>query len=349
MKILMLYYIYNKHNKRAVWVLLLFAEQRAKNSLEVAEMAVKRDYYEILGLKRDADASAIKRAYRKLAKKYHPDTNAGDVEAERKFKEITEAYSVLNDPEKRKLYDRFGHAAFEEGFSAERAGQSKNGERRYTEFHFEDGGDDDLWDSLFGQMFHDGRGFHGSFHSSFRGDSRDYFGAGQDVETEVSVSFEEAAFGCEKVIRLPKPDGSIQSLQVHIPAGIDDGNSVRLRGQGASGRGGAAGDLYLMVRVGKKQGYERKGLDVYTTAEVPYTTAALGGKARIHTLYGDVECSIREGTQSGSKIRLRGKGIVSMKNPGKHGDQYVTVQIQVPKSLSPAAREKLKEYGQLCS
>ena len=150
------------------------------------------------------------------------------------------------------------------------------------------------------------------------------------------------------MITLQETDGN-RTLKVHIPAGIDTGQSVRLRGKGHPGIGGGEpGDLLLKAKVGRKPGYERKGADVYTTVSIPYTTAALGGEARVSTLYGDVSCKIKEGTQSGSKIRLRGKGIVSMKNPNVHGDQYVTVQIQVPRHLNQQARRKLMEYKQAC-
>lgn len=309
-------------------------------------MEQKRDYYEVLGIDRKADNAEIKKAYRKLAKKYHPDTNSGDVSSEQRFKEVTEAYSVLNDPEKRKLYDQFGHAAFEEGFSPNQE-QGNEGQDGYGTFHFEGGNIDDLFQDIFGDIFGSRRqnGERSSYwESSHR---QDYARKGRDVEAEVSVSFEEAVFGCDKIITLQEAGkyGQSQSLKVHIPAGIDSGNSVRLRGKGMPGSGGAApGDLLLKVRVGKKPGFERKGLDIYTTAEIPYTTAALGGEVRVHTLYGEVQCKIREGTQSGSRIRLRGKGVVSMKDPSVHGDQYVSVQIQVPKYLNPKAKQKLREY-----
>ena len=292
-------------------------------------MSRKRDYYEVLGLDKSADAVAIKKAYRKLAKKYHPDTNAGNPQAEEKFKEVTEAYNVLSDEEKKKLYDRFGHAAFEEG-----AGDGHfqgNPQGSYQEFHF-DGADVDL-DDLFGNFFGGG----------FRREA--FSGKGQDVTACVEVSFEEAALGCEKTIRFQHPDGSMQSLQVHIPAGIDHGQKVRLRGKGMPGRnGGEAGSLLLEVQVRESASFERKGMDVYSTVNVPFITAALGGEVIVNTLYGKVSCKIKEGTQSGTKIRLRGKGIVSMKNPSVKGDQYVTVEIQVPRHLNPEAKKKLKEF-----
>ena len=312
-------------------------------------MSRKRDYYEVLGLDKSADVATIKKAYRKLAKKYHPDTNAGNPQAEEKFKEVTEAYNVLSDEEKKKLYDRFGHAAFEEG-----AGDGHfqgNPQGSYQEFHF-DGADVDL-DNLFGDLFGHGQGFKSShFGSSFGGDHfgggfrREAFsGKGQDVTAYVEVSFEEAALGCEKTIRFQHPDGTMQSLQVHIPAGIDHGQKVRSRGKGMPGRsGGEAGNLLLEVQVRESASFERKGMDVYSTVNVPFITAALGGEVIVNTLYGKVSCKIKEGTQSGTKIRLRGKGIVSMKNPSVKGDQYVTVEIQVPRHLNPEAKKKLKEF-----
>ena len=219
---------------------------------------------------------------------------------------------------------------------------------------------------MFKDIFHgssskstDGFGGHGFHRSSFYDDGSGFGGfggfgghgsagfdqKGQDLNASVSVTFDEAAFGCDKRITLQDQSGKAQTLEVHIPAGIDSGKSIRLRGKGMPGTGkGGAGDLLLKVTVQPKAGYERKGMDVYTTVSIPYTTAVFGGEARVHTLYGDVMCKIKEGTQSGSRIRLRGKGIVSMKDANVHGDQYVTVQIQVPKHLNAEARQKLMEY-----
>lgn len=335
----------------------------------------KRDFYDVLGIGRNADEKEIKRAYRKLAKKYHPDTNPGDNEAEQKFKKVTEAYNVLSDAEKKKLYDQFGMAAFEEGFGAGAqngqggsysgfGGQNGTGSFRgfdfgqggngaYREYHFEGGDMDDVFGDIFGNMFHggSGRGFsgHGFDGSGFS----EGFGSqvenmkGRDIRSEVSVSFHEAVFGCDRVLQLSfgEAGGKIQKIQVHIPAGIEDGKSIRLRGKGNPGYGGGApGDLLLKVHVEPKAGWERKGADIYTTAEIPFITAVLGGEEKFSTLYGDVMCHIPAGTQSGGKIRLRGKGAPSVKNPSVRGDQYVTIRIQVPKEVSREAAEKLKEY-----
>ena len=168
----------------------------------------------------------------------------------------------------------------------------------------------------------------------------------QDLNAEISISFNEAAFGCDKLINLSGADGSgKQTLKVHIPAGIDNGKSIRLRGKGNPGYGGApAGDLLLKVHVGERPGFERKGTDVYTTVNVPFITAALGGEAKVQTLNGQVMCRIPEGTQSGSKIRLKGKGIQVMGKAGVYGDLYVTVQVQVPRNLSEESKRRLREF-----
>lgn len=370
-------------------------------------MSTKRDYYEILGVNRDASADVIKKAYRKLAKKYHPDSNAGNQAAEEKFKEVTEAYDILSDQKKRKLYDQFGYAAFSEG-AGEDPGAGRTYQYHYknpgggTTYQYEFNGSEDM-DDILKQFFgghHGASGFSGSGYSrsgfsgsGFRGagfNGSDFGGSGfsgsdfngsnfagsgsgfrgkgfgrsasgfsgfgqvdgDNIEADISVSFDEAAFGCDKVIHFTDPesgDGKMKSLQVHIPAGIDTGKSIRLQGKGHPGIGGGMpGDLLLKVTVGSKPGYERKGMDVYTSVDIPFTTAVLGGEAVVETLYGKVVCRIAAGTQSGTKIRLKGKGIVAMNDPKRHGDQYVVVGIQVPRNLSEAAKSKLQEFEKEC-
>ena len=285
-------------------------------------MILKRDYYEVLGVNKNADAATIKKAYRKLAKKYHPDSNEGNASAAEHFKEVNEAYDVLSDEKKRKLYDQFGHAAFEEG-----AGNYGNAQ---------------------GSPF--GSGFGGAQGNGTGGFGGSYSSKGEDLHAEVTVSFDEAAFGGKKVIRLQSSNGGVQNYEVNIPAGIESGKSIRLKGKGYPGVGGGeAGDLLLKVNVQDKLGYKREGRDVYTTVNIPFTTAVFGGEAKVHTIYGDVLCNIKPGTQSGTKIRLRGKGIVAMNNPSVHGDEYATVQIEVPTNLTPEARRKLKEFEQECN
>lgn len=334
-------------------------------------MAGKRDYYEVLGLKKGASQNDIKKAYRKMAKKYHPDTNAGDAGAEEKFKEISEAYSVLNDPEKKKLYDQFGHAAFDgsapgagagaggDGFGGFSGFRSYGGDGGgYREYHFEGGDMDDILKDLFGGGFSGGfsHGFTGSASSGFGGrgggfNARDMRRDGADATADIDVSFDEAAFGCDKYINVKDPStGKTSSIKVHIPAGIDTGQSVRLKGRGTPGaNGGRDGDLLLKVRVAKRPGMERKGMDVYSTVNVPFSTAVLGGKAYVDTIHGKVMCRIAPGTQSGTKLRIKGKGIVSMKDSSKHGDHFVTVQIEVPRNVGEEAKKKLREFEALCS
>lgn len=317
-------------------------------------MAKKRDYYEVLGVDRSADQNAIKKAYRKLAKKYHPDTNTGDHAAEEMFKEVTEAYNVLSDTEKKKMYDQFGHAAFDENMGAAGgayksgfgSGERWNSGREnggYREFHFESdpGNMEDLFEQIFGNSFH--RGFTGDYGKE-SGQRK-----GADIHAEVKIGFDDAAFGSKKVVRLQEQNGNIQSLEVTIPAGIEDGKTIRLCGKGAQGqRGGANGDLLLKVHVCEKPGFTRKGQDVYTTVRVPFTTAVCGGEVPIQTIYGNVVCKIKPGTQSGTKIRLKGKGIVAMNRPSVYGDQYAVVEIAVPKNLSAEAVQKLKEFDSVC-
>lgn len=345
-------------------------------------MASKRDFYEVLGIKKGASQSEIKKAYRKMAKKYHPDTNAGDEAAAEKFKEVSEAYSVLNDPEKKKLYDQFGHAAFDgtgqpggsygagfggagssgfggfggaggSGFS----GFSQGPDGSYQEYHF-DGNMDDILKDIFGHGF-SGSGSGASGFSGFSGTSGTSgfsgFGRGagygsfpqdgENVHADINVTFDEAAFGGDRYFDLKDPAGKKQSIKVHIPAGIDNGQSIRLRGKGMPGaNGGKTGDLLLKVHVAARPGFERKGMDVYAPVRIPFTTAVLGGKVEVQTLRGKVKCSIKPGTQSGTKLRLRDKGIVSMKDPAKFGCHYAVVEIDVPRNLSDEAKQKLVEF-----
>ena len=314
----------------------------------------EKDLYKVLGVERGADEKEIKKAYRKLAKKYHPDSNQNNASAEQKFKENNEAYDILGDPEKKKLYDKYGMIAFTEGFDPKYADQAGayggfNGSGSYGNMT----GDDlnDIFGDIFGNMFNGKTSGYGGFQREYRGSSGSWRNTplkGSDLETDVTVSFEEAAFGCDRSLQLQEASGGTKTLKVHIPAGIDDGKKVRLRGKGNPGyQGGEAGDLFLKVHITPKSGFERKGQDVYTTINVPFTTAALGGEAVAKTLYGDVSLRIPAGTQSGSRLRLRGKGIVSMKDPSVRGDEYVTVQIQVPRHLTEEEEKKLREFEAL--
>ena len=361
---------------------------------KVKTVSAKRDYYEVLGVSKTADASAIKKAYRKLAKKYHPDSNPGNKAAAERFKEVTEAYDVLGDEKKRKLYDQFGHAAFDEGagqaggygnaqgnpFQGGFSGSYTGPNGSYQEYHFQGGEDmDDILKNIFGN-FHSqggsrrssyssgstGSKSYGSFHG-FRDQGFDGFGFGQGGNYSSKGSTFRPRFMSpsmkrplaeKKLIHLQDSTGAVQSYnmlkqsknentsadrmpglpsgmpEVNIPAGIETGKSIRLRGKGSPGAGGGeAGDLLLKVTVDEKPGFRREVMDVYTTVQVPFTTAVFGGEVKIRTLTGEVLCKIKPGTQSGTKIRLKGKGIVSLSNSSVHGDQYAVVEIAVPKNL----------------
>ena len=359
----------------------------------------EKDLYAILGIKRDADASQIKKAYRKLAKKYHPDSNAGNAEAEKKFKDISEANSILGDEEKRKIYDEYGYAAFESGMDPKeyakrmeeakkagfggfgggfgggsgfggfegfegfggpgtsgRSGAFRGKDGSYTSFHFE-GGDGGGYSSIFEQLFKNA----GAANSGGRRAGYDGFSSGSssfraaenlDAEFPVTISFEEAVLGCDRSIRLQKADGSgTQTLRVHIPAGIDNGKSVRLRGKGnISADGSRKGDLLLKVTVLESKEFTRNGKDIYATVNVPFMTAVLGGEAEVRMPNGKkIVCKIPKGTDAGKKIRIRGKGIHAEKSSAQPGDLYVNVQIQVPKDLTDAEIRKLREFETLYS
>lgn len=309
----------------------------------------KRDYYEVLGVHKKATNQELKSAYRKLAKKYHPDTNPGDAKAEQMFKEITEAYNVLSDQEKRKLYDQFGHAAFDAGAGGSAEGYAGSGAGGHfwkstgpqgTRTEYYSGNMDDLFGDMFGGFFNRGnRKNHFDFEDGFEDEG------GSDLTSEINISFRDAALGCEKIISF---DGSrFDTLAVKIPAGINEGQSVRLRGKGRKGPSGKAGDLLIKVHILGDDKYTRNGQDVYITESIPYTTAILGGEVNFDTLYGPVKCKIPAGSQAGSKLRLKNKGIVSMRNPGAYGDEYVILQIQVPKNVSEKEKDLLRQLKEL--
>ena len=293
-------------------------------------MAAKRDYYEVLGLKKGASQNDIKKAYRKMAKKYHPDTNAGDAKAEEKFKEISEAYSVLNDPEKKKLYDQFGHAAFDgsaagagagtgqggfggfDGFSGFGGGNGGN----YREYHFEGGNMDDILKDIFGDGFSGGfSGGHSSGYSGFSDGFSGGFGArnfrqdGADATADIDVSFNEAAFGCDKYINIKNPStGKNSSIKVHIPAGIDTGQSVRLKGRGAPGTGGGKNGDLLRAISEWKTGHEAKGDGCVLHHQSPffYGSSWRKGACRYSSWKGDVQDS--SGYPVGDQASNKGQG-----------------------------------------
>lgn len=349
----------------------------------------KRDYYEVLGVDRNADDAALKKAYRALAKKYHPDMNPGDKEAEKKFKEASEAYAVLSDAEKRRQYDQFGHAAFEGGF----------------DFNGADFGD--IFGDIFGDLFGGGRRGGRAGNGPMQG---------ANIRKGVRITFEEAVFGCEKelevVIKDPcttcngtgaKPGtspatcpkcggkgqvvytsqsffGTVQNvqtcpdchgtgkiikekcsdcagtgyvaskktIQVSIPAGIDNGQSIRIRGKGEPGtNGGPRGDLLVEVTVSRHPVFGRQDMHIFSTAPISFAQAALGGDVRIKTVDGDVLYNVKPGTKTDTKVRLKGKGVPSLRNKQVRGDHYVTLVIQTPEKLSAEAKEALRKFDAL--
>ncbi|MCI9253028.1 MAG: molecular chaperone DnaJ [Lachnospiraceae bacterium] len=353
----------------------------------------KRDYYEVLGIDKNADDAAIKKAYRQLAKKYHPDMNPGDQEAEKKFKEASEAYAVLSDPDKRRQYDQFGHAAFEGGA----------GGGGFGGFDFTGADMGDIFGDIFGDLFGGGR--------SRRASNGPMQGA--NLRAQVRVTFEEAVFGCDKEIELTLKDecgkchgtgakpgtspitctkcggkgqvvytqqslfGMVQNVRtcpdcngtgkvikekcpdcygtgyisskkkiaVTVPAGIDNGQSIRIRGKGEPGvNGGPRGDLLVEVLVSRHPIFQRQDTNIYSTAPISFVTAALGGTVRIKTVDGEVEYDVKAGTQTDTRVRLKGKGVPSLRNKNVRGDHYVTLVVQVPTDLSKDAKEALRAY-----
>ena len=362
----------------------------------------KRDYYEVLGVSKDADDAALKKAYRMLAKKYHPDANPGDKQAEAAFKEINEAYSVLSDPKKRAQYDQFGHAAFDP-----RMGGGSGG-------GFYEGNAADFGD-IFGDMF--GGDIFGSFFGGGRGAQRAANAPmrGANVHATVRLSFEEAIFGCKKKITIDykeecetckgsgaKPGtspetcptckgqgkivkmsqtmfGTVQNVQtcptchgsgkvvkekctscngtgykrirksfeVSIPAGIDNGLSVRMPHGGEPGvNGGERGDLLVECIVSPHPIFKRQDTNIFSTVPISFATAALGGTIRIKTVDGEVEYTVKAGTQTDTRVRLSGKGVPSLRNPKMRGDHYVTLVVDVPTKLNAKQREALKNFDE---
>lgn len=356
----------------------------------------KRDYYEVLGVDKNADDAALKKAYRSLAKKYHPDMHPGDKEAEAKFKEASEAYAVLSDPEKRRQYDQFGHAAFEGG---------AGGAGGFGGFDFSNMGDmSDIFGDIFGDLFGGGGRRRGSSNGPMQG---------ANLRAGIRVTFEEAISGCEKELEInlkdectnchgtgakpgtspttcPKCGGkgqvvysqqslfgmvqnvqtcpdcrgtgkiirdkcpicggsgytsSRKKIQVSVPAGIDDGQSIRIRGKGEPGvNGGPRGDLLVEVSVGRHANFVRQDMDIFSNVEISFPQAALGCDLRVNTVDGDVIYTVRPGTQSGTRVRLKGKGVPSLRNKNVRGDHYVTLIVRVPNRLSEEAKRALREY-----
>lgn len=292
-----------------------------------------KDYYEILGVARGASEQDIKQAYRKLARKYHPDINPGDKQAEARFKEINEAYEVLSDKEKREKYDRFGG----DWRRYEQAGAGGG-----FDGSFYAGGDfADIFETLFGRGAGQRRGGASDFGFNTRMN-------GQDVEQSVDVTLEEAFTGAQRVIQFSNPNGSPRTITVKIPAGVDTGTRVRVAGEGGPGMyGGSRGDLYLIVKVLPHDRFERKGDDLHLRQPVSLYTLLLGGEARVLTINGKtLTLNIPAGTVNGKVFRLSGQGMVRMRQETR-GDLYVTVEAQIPTNLSPRERELFEELRRI--
>lgn len=291
----------------------------------------ERDYYEILGLKKGASPDEIKKAFRKLAVKYHPDKNAGDKKAEDRFKEINEAYAVLSDPQKKSQYDQFGSAGFHQRYSQEDIFRNFNAGDIFREFNL--GGSDDVFSRIFGM----GGGFR-------QGGGRSMSRKGQDFEMEVAISFMEAFSGGEKRIAFSR-EGRSEELSVKLPAGIASGARLRLSGKGGAGIGGGVnGDLYLNIVVREDSRYSREGADIFLPQQIPFSHACLGGSLDVETLDGTKRIKVPAGIQPDTKIRLKGLGF---HQPGKEtrGDFYVVVKVRVPQTLSAQQKELIEKLG----
>ena len=352
----------------------------------------------MLGVSRDADDATLKKAYRQVAKKYHPDMNPGDAEAEKKFKEASEAYAVLSDPEKRRQYDQFGHAAFEGG---------AGGAGGFGGFDFGGADFSDIFGDIFGDLFGGG---------SRRGRAGQGPMKGMNIRKSVRITFEEAVFGCEKEIEVILKDpcpkcsgtgakpgtspetcpkcggkgqvvytqqsffGTVQNVQtcpdchgtgkiirekcqdcsgtgyvsnkkkiaVTIPAGIDNGQSVRIRDKGEPGvNGGPRGDLLVEVNVSRHPIFQRQDMHIFSTVPISFAQAAIGADIRIKTVDGEVLYNVKPGTKTDTKVRLKGKGVPSLRNSQVRGDHYVTLVIQTPEHLSQEAKEALRRFDEL--
>ncbi len=305
----------------------------------------KRDYYDILGVQRDAAEDQIKRAYREKAKLYHPDRNPDDKSAETKFLEVQEAYEVLKDSEKRKMYDRFGHAGFESGTHAGEWRTAPGGQRAYT---WQGGSGDypDLEDLFRGG---EGGGFGGIgdfFSRATRRKRPRGREADLDVRTDARLTFEQAIHGSEMSLTLSSPTGEKQTLTVKIPPGVRDGQTIRLKGKGSRGGDGRAGDVLLTCRVAAHRYYRREGDDIYLDVPISITEATLGAKIEVPTLLGPTVVTIPPGTAGGSKLRLKDKGVRSSKT-GQAGHQYLTMRIIPPRVLNDEQRKLLKQLQSL--
>ena len=298
------------------------------------------DYYKVLGISKNANEKDIKKAYRSLARKYHPDVNPGDSEAEKKFKEINEANEVLSDPEKRKKYDKYGKD-WKHADEFEKAGYgstSSGGRRRQS-------ASSGAWTDMSGAGAEDFSDFFNSmFGGAFRGaSSRTASFKGQDFNAELSLPLRSAAETHKQTLTV-----NGKKIRITIPAGINDGQTIKISGQGGTGsQGGPAGDLYITFRIENDPIFERRGDDLYTKAKVDLYTLILGGELSANTLTGPVKISVKPGTKPGGKIRLKNKGFPKYKHAHQHGDLYITLEVEMPKDLSEREKALFNELKNL--
>uniref|UniRef100_C6E8Z6 Chaperone DnaJ domain protein n=1 Tax=Geobacter sp. (strain M21) TaxID=443144 RepID=C6E8Z6_GEOSM len=291
----------------------------------------QRDYYEVLGVKKGASVDEIKRAYRKLAVKYHPDKNPGDKQAEERFKEINEAYAVLSDPKKKEQFDQFGSTNFHQKFSQEDIFRGFNVDDMFRDQGF---GTDDIFSRIFGDALRRQRGGgHGRMAAR-----------GEDFSMEIQVTFREAYDGAEKRVAFMR-DGVREELSVKIPAGIESGAKLRVAGRGGAGRmGGTSGDLYLTVTVGADPLFTREGSDLVLNHEVKFSQAVLGGYIEVPTMSGAKRIKIPAGIQAGTKVRLKGLGFPLVGEQAR-GDMYVRIAVHVPEKLSHRQHELVEQLA----
>jgi len=317
----------------------------------------KKDYYEVLGVKKSATEEEIKKAYRKLAMKYHPDRNPGNKQAEERFKEINEAYAVLSDKEKRRQYDQFGPSGFSQRFSQEDIFRGFDISDLFKDLGFSTG---DVFSRIFGRASRGGRVHFGGFEDLFGSGGRpgmDYGGTfsepeyqshgpfaqkGQDIHSELNLTFQEAASGTEKKVRFSKGN-KVEEVTVKVPAGIESGKKLRLAGKGMEGVGGGPpGDLYLKVNVAEHPLFKREGSDLILDKEIKISDAILGTTIEVPTLDGTKLVKVPPGTQSNSRIRLKGFGLARLQGGGK-GDEYVRILIRYPKTLTEKQKKLIEE------
>jgi len=315
-------------------------------------MAAKRDYYDILGVKKGASEEEIKKAYRRLAMQYHPDRNPGKKEAEERFKKVNEAYAVLSDKRKRKEYDTFGQTGFHKRYTKEDIFRGFDIGEIFKDFGF---GTEDIFSTLFGggRRTSSRRNFKDYFNSYAQSGYSDFFGAtqgryaapqkGADLIYDLSVTLEEVASGTSKQIAFRKEDGGLTRVNVKIPLGISTGKKLRIPGRGLRGeRGGPSGDLYIRITVKDHPLLKREGSDLHVDKEIQFTQAALGSTIEVPTLEEVRKVKVPPGTQSHSKIRLKGYGLPHFQGKGK-GDLYVQIIVKVPKKLDKRQRSLLGE------